>query len=512
MKAGQRSTYRAGLSFGAASFLVMALLGLVSSVVIARSYGVVVLGEYALTTAPVTVVWYLSSARERPAFVRELAQLPMRAPRVSGLYYAMLIWSFGLTLVVSILGLVGTWFLFHGPVDHPGLILPTAVNLAVYLFITNTGWNYDAVFSGFRAGRELFWIRINTAVSFLAFAIAGAIVLDTVWGLVIAGAASSALSLVQRFIVGPRYMQTFVSWDEIRLGFKTLPDLIRFGLKVVPGSIANGISNEAGVWVLGAVSTVAVVGAFDRAWQLASRFLELNFRITEMLFPTLVERRSKGDHLGFDRALVETMRYCCVGMLLPAAAGGGAGRAVMALFGPGFERAADGLAVMLVAPALFTLTAVQRQALLAVDRPWLSSVVVVLRMLVTVGLIALLAPPFGITGTSIALLAGAAASMVWMFISMRPYMARPVHALWPAREILALIVAYAAGFIVARLIDHAIGGLAALVPAVGAGALTYCLMFWLAGGVNDRDRERIADVRSNFGRRLRARTAAAPSG
>jgi O-antigen/teichoic acid export membrane protein len=495
----------AGLGFGAASFVVMAVLGVANSVVIARSYGVSVLGEYALTNAPVTVVWYLSSARERPAFVRELAQLPLRAPRVSGLYYAMLLWSFGLTLVVSIIGLVGTALLFHGPIDHPGLVVPTAVNLAVYLFITNTAWNYDAVFSGFRAGRELFWIRLNQTVAFLAFAILGAVWLDSVWGLVLASGASSATSLVQRFVVGPRYMRTFVSWEEIRLGFKTLPELIKFGLKVVPGSIANGVSNEAGVWVLGVVSTVSVVGAYDRAWQLSRRFLELNFRITEMLFPTLVERRSKGDHAGFDRALVETIRYCAVGMLLPAAAGGGAAHAVMAMFGPGFDRAADGLAVMLAAPALFTLTAVQRQALLAVDRPWLSSLVVVVRMFVTVGLIAVLTPPFGITGTSIGLLVGAASSMFWMFVSMRPYMHEPVRTLWPRRELLALALAYAAGFAAARAVDAAIDGLIALVPALLAGTLAFGLVLWLVGGVNDRDRKRLSDLRTRLGQRRRGR-------
>src|SRR3954454_5240731 len=138
---GRRGTYKSGLSFGAASFVFMAVFGVVNSVVIARSYGVSVLGESALSTARVNVIWYLSSARERPAFARELAQLPLRAPRVSGLYYAMLIWSFGLTLVVSIIGLIGTWFLFNGPVDHPALFMPTVVNVLVYLFVTNTGWN-----------------------------------------------------------------------------------------------------------------------------------------------------------------------------------------------------------------------------------------------------------------------------------------------------------------------------------------------------------------------------------
>lgn len=511
----RRGSYRAGLGFGAASFVSMALLGVVSTIVIARSYGITVLGQFALVTAPVNVVWYLSSARDRPAFVREVAKLEPRAPRVTGLFVAMLSFSVALTLVVSALGLLGTWLLFNGVIDQPGLVGATAVSLAAYLLVTNTGWNVDAVFAGFRAGRELFWIRLHQTLAFLAFGVVGAVVADDVWGLVWATAAASLTSLLHRCVVVRRYMRGRVSREEVRAGFRSLPELIRFGLKIMPGSIANGVSNESGVWVLGAVSSVATVGAYDRAWQLARRFNELNWRITEMLFPTLVERRAQGDHAGFDRALVETMRYCAIGMLLLAAAGGGAAHAVMALFGAGFDRAADGLVVMLLAPAAFTLAAVQRQALIAVDRPWLSSAVVMLRMVVTVVLIVALAPPLGITGAGVAMLAGAAASMVWMSVAMRAYMQRPLRALWPLREMAALALAYGAGFAAARGVDVALPGLAALAPALAAGTLAYAAVLLAAGGVNARDRERIRSGRAALARRRVARRGTAslsPSG
>jgi O-antigen/teichoic acid export membrane protein len=467
------------------------LVGLVSGVVIARIYGIGIVGEYALVVAPMNLVWYLSSARERPAFVRELATLDVRAPRVTGLFAAMLSFSLALTVVVAAVGLAITRVVFAGPIDQPELFAPAAVTMLGYVLVTNTGWNLDAVFAGFRAGRELFWIRLHQALVFLVIGIGAGLVVDSVWGLVIATAGSSLTSLLHRLIAVRRFMRARVSREEVRAGFRSLPAMIAFGLKIVPGSIANGISNEAGTWVLGIMSPVATVGAYSRAWMLGRRFVELNWRITEMLFPTLVERRAAGDREGFDRALVDTIRYCAVGMLLPAAAAGGAATSVMALFGPGFGRAADALGVLLLMPALITAAQILRNALFAVDRPGLSSVIALVRMAITVAATVALTSWLGITGTALGLLTGAVADMAWMSVAMRSRLASPLTTLWPARQMVALLTAYIAGFAAARGVETAVSGLSGLVPALIAGCAAYTAVFTAAGGVTSRDRRRL---------------------
>jgi O-antigen/teichoic acid export membrane protein len=460
--------------------------------VIARIYGVEVVGEYALVIAPVNAVWYLSSARERPAFVRELATLDLREPRVTGLFAAMLTFSFALTVVVAVIGLGITHLVFAGPIDHPELFLPAAVTMVGYVLITNVGWNLDAVFSGFRAGRELFWVRLHQTLAFFLIAIAAGLVIDSVWGLVVATTGSSLTALAHRVIGVRRFMQARVSREEVRAGFRSLPELIAFGLKIVPGSIANGVSNEAGTWVLGALGSTAAVGAYSRAWMLGRRFVELNWRITEMLFPTLVERRSSGDREGCDRALVDTIRYCTAGMLLPAAAAGGASTSVMALFGPGFGRAADALSVILLMPALITVAQVLRNALFAVDRPWLSSVIALVRMAITIAATVALTSWLGITGTALGLLAGALADLAWMVVAVRGHLASPLTTSWPARQMAAVLTAYGAGFVAARAAETALPGLAGLGPALVAGCTAYAAVFVAAGGVTRRDRRRLA--------------------
>ena len=251
----RRASYREGAGFGALSFISMGVLGLVGSVAIARVYGVQAIGEYALVMAPTNAVWYLSSARERPAFVRELAMLEPRSPRITALFWAMLAFSAALTLAVSLIAAVIIYFVYRGPIGRPELFAPAVAYLATYLVVLNTAWNVDAVFLGFRAGRELFWIRLHLSLAFLAVAVACGIISDSVWGLVIANLASALTSLAHRLVTVRRYMRGTVSRHELRNGFRTLPDLIRFGLKIVPGSIATGVMNEIGTWAL------AVTGA-----------------------------------------------------------------------------------------------------------------------------------------------------------------------------------------------------------------------------------------------------------
>ena len=95
-------------------------------------------------------------------------------------------------------------------------------------------------------------------------------------------------------------------------------------MKIAPATLANDIRER--VKASGSSlrqGSVVSLGAYNRAWTLSRRFVKLNWRLAEMLLSTLVEHHAGGDRDGFDRALVDTLRYVAIAMLLPAAAAGG---------------------------------------------------------------------------------------------------------------------------------------------------------------------------------------------
>lgn len=492
-KAG-RASYRASLGIGALSFALLLVTGLISAVATARIYGIDVIGQFALVTAPVNAVWYLSSVREQVALVRELAILPPREPRVTALFVVVFVFSLGLTVVVAGLMMIATYFVFAGPVGQPELFMPALISMLGYVVITNTGWNYDSVLTAFRAARQLFWIRLNQLVVFLAVAVGAGIIFDTVWGLVFATLASSLTSLLHRAIAARAFMRTRVPRSDIRNGFQTLPELLKFGLKITPGSIADGISNEAGTWVLGITGSVAAVGAYSRAWTLGRRFLEMTWRITEMLYPTLVQRRAVGDYAGFDRALIDSIRYSAAGMLLPAAVGGGTASGIMAIFGPGFSRAAGALTLLLLMPAMFTALTIQRNALFSVDRPVVTTISATLRMVVTLALAVPLTLRFDETGMALAMVSGLSLDLAYMSWTTRRHLSEPVHRLWSYRQMLAIPLAYACGFGVARIVYLSVSGVLGVLAGLIAGTAAFVFAVVVAGGINSRDRERLASV------------------
>jgi O-antigen/teichoic acid export membrane protein len=490
-----RPSFFHGFAFGTISFLSGGMLAVITGIVTARLYGIHVVGEFALVCAPTGVAWSLSTAREQPALVRTLAPLRPRDPLVTGLFAAVFAFSTALTAVVVGIAVLATWLIFNGPIYHPSLFAPAAVSLAGCLVFTNPGWNIDTVLTAFRAGRQLFWIRLHQTLAFLLLAVLGNFLLAGVWGLVLALVASFATSLAHRLLVAGRWIRVPVPRAVVRTGFSELPAMLRFGLKITPGTLAEAISNETGTWILGAVSSVATVGAYSRAWSMSQRFQEVNFRITEMLFPTLVERHHAKDHPGFDRALVDSMRYVSVVLLLPAAAGGGAANGIMSLYGAGFARGSTALAILLVLPACLTAASMQTHALLAVNRPLATTAVSLARAAVTIGGGIVLSVELGVSGMALAIALGGVVLIVLQYRATRQHIVTPLLQLWPARQLLGLAVAYASGFAASYGMDHVVSQPLGLILGLTAGTVTYAAALLLIGGLLPRDRERAAKVR-----------------
>jgi O-antigen/teichoic acid export membrane protein len=153
----ERASYRSGFAFGTLGFVTATVLGVVSTIVTSRLYGVRIVGEYALVWAPVAALWVLSTVKEQQALIREITGLPPRHPRVTQLFAAVFTFSTALTFAIAALDAVACWFAFRGPLKAPELIGPAFANIAGYALITNTGWNIDSIFSAFVAGRQLFW-------------------------------------------------------------------------------------------------------------------------------------------------------------------------------------------------------------------------------------------------------------------------------------------------------------------------------------------------------------------
>jgi O-antigen/teichoic acid export membrane protein len=480
--------------FGTLSFFAVAGLGVVSTIVTSRLYGVRIIGMFALVTVPVAILWALSSVKEQQALIREITRLPPRHPRVTQLFAAVFTFSTALTLFVAVLDAVICWFVFRGPLNAPELLAPALVGVAGRATIGNTGWNIDSVLSAFVAGRQIFWVRLHEVLSFLLIAIIIGFAWRSVWGLVIATIGGYLTSLVHRVIVVRPFVRARLSWREYRAGLQVLPELLRFGLKATPGQIAQGISASVGVWALGIVAPVAVVGAFSRAQTIPQRLQYASMRITEVLYPTLVGRHTKGDGHGFDRALIDSIRYEMIGMLLIAATIGGAAHSVLRIFGPGFSYAASALALLVLFPALASVTVTQTQALWATNRPGRTSVIAIMRLIFTIGLLAVLTPRIGILGPAIALLAGYLLVIVLSGIALRSFLARPLRATWPLRERFALVAAYGTGFAAAHMTEQAVPSTFGLFLSLLAGTVAYAAAFFVLDGINVRDRGRLIEV------------------
>ena len=491
----RRRSFVHAFAFGSATFAATAVMSVISAIATARLYGVNVIGQYALAYAPVGTVWYLSTVQEQPALVRKLTVLAPRAPRVTALWLSVAAFSQALTTLVVLVAAAISVFMFRGPLHHPGLIAPTLTMLGGYLVLANPGWNIDTVFASFRAGPELFAVRCHQAVAFIVAAVAFRSVTPTIWGLVAALVLSYGSTLVHRAYVARRFLTPDVSRAELRAGFGELREIVGFGLKVTPGSVASGISSMAGTWILGAFGPVSAVGGWSRANNISQRLGDLNSRIVDMLLPTLVQRRADGDMIGFHRAMVDSMRYTATILLLPAAVAGGAARGILTLlFGPGFANASGALVWLALVPATWSILRFGSQALLAFNRPVATTALESGRMTITVALGVALTAGYGSSGMGAAVLLACVAQAIVVLALMARQLESPLRRLWPPRARLGVGVAFGVGFAAAHFTSLALPGTRGTLLAVLTGSAAYLICVVGLGGALPRDRQRLTEI------------------
>lgn len=468
---------RAGLGFAAMSFVLNAVVGVVSAIVTARAYGVRTIGSFALVTAPWLLLTQLSNMAEQKALTRELALVPARDPRVTGLFLPVLAFSTALTAIVAVpVTLLGVGAL-TGPVGQDALVWPSVALVAGYVVIDNTSWNLDAVLSAFLAGRELLAARLAQAAAFPALAVALHLVSGSVWSLVIATLLSFVVGLALRLVLIGRFMGLRPARAELRRGFRDLPAMLGFALRLLPSRIATAITSQAGVWILGSAAPIREVGAFARANSLAVRLNDAGYRVSEILFPALVARHRAGDGEGFGRILQDALRASAVALLSLSAALGGVAAGLLDVFGPGFDDAADSFAALLFAGSLFVLVIIQSQALLATGRAGRASIVAIIRAVVSIGLMVPLAASLGGTGIALALLIGFAISWQGQSMILRRTVG-PADARRDTRFAIGVVVSSVLGFTAGRATYHLLGepagtfvGLAAAGVGFAVGAV-----------------------------------------
>jgi O-antigen/teichoic acid export membrane protein len=163
----------------------------------------------------------------------------------------------------------------------------------------------------------------------------------------------------------------------------------------------------------------------------------------------------------------------------------------MAFFGPDFTSASTALALTLLVPLFATVVTLQSCALLALGLPGSTSVVGIISACITVVATVVLAEPLGITGPALALALGGGAGVVLCTLVAGRHVRPPLRLLWPYRQRVLMLLASLLAFAAARLASSLITGPVGLVPALGAGSLTFVLLFVGGGGLLPEDRERL---------------------
>jgi len=460
-----------GIGYAGLSFVTSAVIVLVNAIVTSRLYGVDVIGQYGLAITPWLVLVSLSTVSEQVAMIRALAHMPRGSDEATGLAFAVFTMSETLTALMAIPVMVVSGIILHRQVGARFSPWPAVVIVVGYVVFENVSWNMDSVLSAFNEGARMFWSRTATVVVFLVAAIALYPVTGSVWGLTIATVVSFATGLVARLIAVRGLIGLWPHREHYTAGLHKLPDLLRYGLRLLPQQAFVGLTLQAPLWFIAGNATAAEIGAFSRASTMAQRLDEAAYRANEMLFPDLVRMHLKNRLESFVSTLARTFRLALAGLLLAAALGGGASEPLMNIFGKGFAAGAGALVFLLLAHVCFVACSMVGSAYNSYGKPQVNSAFGTIRFGVGLSLVVLLAR-YGITAASAGLFVGYFLELVVRVAMMHRILDLP----GPVVElgvVVRLLLAYSGGFAASRFVVMAVPGFAGLVLGLGAGFFVF---------------------------------------
>ncbi len=478
-----------GLGSAGMSFLVNALLVLVSAVVTSRLYGVEQIGLYALSIAPWQLLVSLSTVSEQVAMVRALARLHPGSDEATGLFFAVSSASVVLTALMAVPVMIVSRFVLSGPVDQPDTIGPALLILVGYVLLENPGWNLDSVLSAFSEGKRLFWARFSVVITFLVVSVLLRLVTSSVWGLAIATVASFAVGLVVRIVFIRGLIGLAPTWKDYRLGVSRLPELLRFGLGLVPGQVFIGATLQLPLIIVANSVGLRGVGAYSRASTMAVRLNEAGFRINEMLFPDLVRYSVEDDMAGFAATLKRVVRVALLGLVLIASVAGGAAEGVMRVFGAGFSSASGALVLLVLVHVCYVAASVIGSGFNALDRPHLNSMFSVIRFVIGLGLVAILTSRYGITAAAGGLLVGYSIEVVARVVWFHQLLDDQHGWLIGGWDVVRMAASYGATFGVIRLLSVPLGhGPLSIVVGSFFGVTVFLAVARITGLLDYQDR------------------------
>lgn len=461
-----------GMGFAGLSFAVNAVIVLVSAVATSRLYGVDVIGEYGLAMTPWLVLVSLSTVSEQVAMIRALANMRRGSDEATGLAYAVLTMSTSLTALMAVPVLVITTLILRNQVGDGYSPWPAVTIVLGYLVFENVAWNLDSVLSAFNEGGRLFWGRLCTAGSFLVVSVALYPVTESVWGLALATVVSFAAGLVARLVAIRGLIGGWPSRAHYTEGLHRLPDLLRYGAKLLPQQFFVGLTLQAPLWLVAGSATSAQLGAYSRASTMAQRLDEAAYRINEMLFPDLVRMHVADRRQAFIATLGRTLRLALVGLLFAAALAGGAAVPLMGIFGEGFEAGAGAFTFLVLAHVCFVASSVVGAAYNSFGKPQVNSMFSTVRFVVGLSLLWLLVT-HGITAASAGLFVGYLIELVIRIALVRPMLELPAAAL-DVGTVARMVLAYCGAFAASRLVlGVTSSGLLGLVLALAVGAAVF---------------------------------------
>lgn len=286
---------------------------------------------------------------------------------------------------------------------------------------------------------------------------------------------------------------------RLRWNALILRRMLRFSAFLFVASVSGFVLAELDRILIGALASVALLSFYVIPVSIANRISAAITTIASVVVPASTELFAQGDVARARQLYVRATRIAAILLLaLSIPAFVFAHELLLHWIGPAFATKSDAvLRILVLTFALLALTAVPYNTLVGAGNPRLPAYVNGAMAIINVALVAILIPPYGITGAAVAYLASAVPSVALIWFAER----RVLHldrSPWPALAMrLAVPVALQVG--AAYALRPLATNLAAVIATMLATIAVLPASYYLLGLAEPEDRQLLVSLLRGVG-------------
>jgi len=395
--------YARGVYYSFVNYMLTILLGMATSILMARIFKAEIIGKLALISFLAAISIQLSNFGLGTGLVREISRYWDQKEKAFSLLVSVTLLTFLIRLAIIIPCVMLGRYLLQNVYDQPDLLGPFLVFFLFWITLDGLSIGINATYKAYQEMKFPALVTLFSKMTHLLLILS----LSFLLGVSIITAAIISISvLVVTQILNIGYLKKVIIFQispaSFKWAFHRLRSIISFGLRFFIVPFNELIIEYTDTAMIGYFLTMGLLGCYSQTYRLFKLFFVIPVLVGGMLFPTLSRFYYQDDKKAILKYYAYSVRYTLLLIVPITVIIVVFSKEILLVFGREFQIASQALSILAIGLVFQTIGSLSGSVISSMNKPQYILLLTLLGAITNATLNLSLIPRLGIAGAAIA--------------------------------------------------------------------------------------------------------------